>query len=300
MDKIKLIYNPNAGDRKFKEALDDACSIFQGAGYELSIFRTACQEDIGRQVARLDDNYKALIISGGDGTINYAINALLRNEKDIPLGIIPSGTANDFAQFIGLPKDPARALEAMAHGEVAEVDVGLANDRYFINVCGAGLFANISHNMDGRFKASFGKMAYYMKTIGEMPNFEPFSVKISHSRGVMHEDIYMFLALNSSGAGGFDRLAPDASIYDGRFDFVAFRACSLLELGRLFFKVLKHNYIDDPNTIYLQDSLVTVECIDSKSPFGIYDVDGELGGELPVTIKTVHKGLRLLIPKQKG
>jgi len=301
MKKLKLIYNPASGDRSFKNGLDGYIAAFQQAGYETHVYRSTAPGDIGSHIAAMPlDFYDVIAVSGGDGTLNQAVGALISHGHSIPLAIIPSGTANDFASFVGLPKGAGAdtIAETLAEGQVAWVDVGLANDSYFINVCGAGLFTHVSQQVDHGMKTTLGKLAYYLKSLEEIPNFQPISVRITNSHTTIEEDIFLFLTLNSAGTGGFDKLVPEASITDGLFDFIAFKACPILDLGRLFIKILMQDYRSDPGVIYFQDSYVKVELLSATDKYDSCDTDGEWGPKLPVEIRNIHKKLPLIMPPQ--
>jgi len=296
MKKLKLIYNPMSGDRTFKNSLDAYVAAFQKAGFETHLFRSDVTGDIGEHIAAMPkDYYDAIAISGGDGTLNLALNSLMAHDHSIPLVIIPSGTANDFASFLGISKSAEQCAEALANGEIVWADIGLVNDTYFINVCGAGLFTHISQQVDEGMKSTLGKLAYYLKSLEEIPNFQPISVRITNSDTVIEEDIFLFLALNSAGTGGFENLVPDASISDGLFDFVAIKACPILDLGRLFIKVLKQDYLNDDGVIYFQDNYVKVELISHNDRYDSCDIDGEWGPKLPVEIRNIHKRVPLIV-----
>ena len=114
MKKLKLIYNPFSGNKSFKFDLDVCIGIFQEGGYEVHPFRTLHPGDIDEHIATMDPNYDVVVASGGDGTVNIVINAMMRRGLHIPLGIIPSGTANDFATYLGT------GLSAMVYGMIID------------------------------------------------------------------------------------------------------------------------------------------------------------------------------------
>lgn len=294
MKKLKLIYNPFSGDRTFKNAIDDIVFVFQNAGYETHLFRSIEKGDIENHIAGMKKNYyDAVVVAGGDGTVNIVLNALMNFDHSIPLGIIPAGTANDFASFLKLPRDPAEAAEVIAGGNITDMDIGTANDKYFINVCSAGLLTNISQQVDEGVKNSIGKLAYYLKGIEQIPNFVPISVRITNSSEVFEEDIYLFLTLNSSGAGGFDKLSATASVSDGKFDFIAFKACPIAQLAVLFVKVLAGDCTSDSNILHFQDDYIKIEMLSDNSEFAQTDVDGEKGPVLPIEIRNIHKAVKI-------
>lgn len=297
MKKLKLFYNPASGDKGFKAGLDDYISAFQIVGYETHLFRLSDKRDMQDHISSMPHNhYDAIAVAGGDGTVNLAINSLIAAGHNAPLLIIPAGTANDFASFLGLSKAPADCARMLKHGNIINCDVGLCNDKHFINVCGAGLFSHVSQEVDHSMKSTLGKPAYYIKSLEEIPNFQPLSMRITNSTNTFEEDVLLFLVLNTSGTGGFENLAPTASITDGLFDFIAFRASPILDLGRLLFKIIKQDYLDDPGVIYFKDDYVKIELLSGDVKYNLCDIDGEYGPKMPLVIRQLHNKLPLLMP----
>jgi len=296
MKKIKLIYNPASGDKSFKDSLDPCIKAFQHAGYETHVFRSAKNGDMAAHIKKMPRDYAAVAIAGGDGTLNITVNALMDASLDIPICLIPSGTANDFASFLKLPKDPEKAAKVIADNNIISCDVGSANGRYFVNVLAAGLLANVSQKIDADLKDLFGKLAYYMEGLGQIGGFKPLSVRIENSMTVIEEDIYFFLILNSSGTGGFDGLVKDASINDGLFDFIAVKARPLAQMAVLLVKVLSRDFLNDPNIIYFRDSYIKIDPLFENETFLRIDTDGENGGKLPAEVRNIHNAIKIFVP----
>ncbi|MCL2398865.1 MAG: YegS/Rv2252/BmrU family lipid kinase [Defluviitaleaceae bacterium] len=297
MDTLKLIYNPVSGrstvtDKHFKNAIDDCVDVFQTAGYETHLLRATSLEVLDQSIATMDE--KLLVAAGGDGTINLVINALMRHKKDIPLGIIPAGTANDFASYLKMPKEPKIAAEEIVQGRIMKADLGLVNNKYFINVCGAGFLANVSQQVDTHFKDALGKMAYYLKGIGQLPNFMPSPLRISTPTQTLTDEFFLFLILNGSGAGGFDRLSTTAKIDDGMLDFIGFKAGSMIDIAALFLKVLSGDYLNDRRVLFLREKEILIEHINGQNIDT--DVDGENGPDMPLNIECKKEAIRLFVP----
>ena len=301
LKKLLLIYNPASGDGNFRENLDDCAEVFQRHGYLVNLFRTNLRSGITSQVETLisHGDFKdldAIVVAGGDGTVNRVVNAIMRSGCEAPLGIISAGTANDFARFIGMPTNITAACEVIAARNLTRVDLGQVNGKeYFINVCAAGMLTNISHYVDQDLKNRFGKLAYYIKGIEQIPSFVPLRFRITTSHEVFEEEIYFFFILNSAGTGGFDRLSPAASPDDGLFDFVGFRAFPIIELPALFIKVLAGDYLDDRRILFLRDNFFRVEYIHPPSDSLLMqtDIDGELGPQLPIEVRNIPGALRI-------
>lgn len=298
LKKLKLIYNPFSGDKSFKFDLDACVLKFQSAGYEVHLFRSINKNDIDEHFKEIKKgNYDAFVVSGGDGTINIVINAMMNNNlNDVPLGIISSGTANDFAAFLKLPKETEHCCDIIIKNNIKYVDVGKVNNKYFINVCAGGLFSNISQNVDKDFKDCLGKLAYYIKGIEQIPKFAPVPVRITNSKEVIESTINLFLVLNSSGTGGIEKLAPDASINDGLFDFIAFRNFVWHELPGLLLKFLKGDYLNDTRIIYFKDNNIKIEDLSDDNRISETDLDGEQGPDMPVEIENIHNAVRIFYP----
>ena len=296
MKKIKLIYNPYAGDKRFKYELDSCVSIFQNAGYETHVFRMETALDLETQAAGLCD-YDLLAVSGGDGTVNRVLNAMMSGNAVIPLAIIPSGTANDFASYLKVPQEPEAAAAALINGRIIDCDVGRVNERYFINVCGSGVFVNISELVDSDAKDTLGKYAYYLKGIEQFPNCVPFPIRITTQSRVLEEDVFMFFILNSSGVGGFANISTQASIRDGLFELIALRAIPVVDLAVLFLKLLKGDFLEDNHIILLRESYFYIENLSRDNRYIATGVDGEKGPEMPIEVKNLKRKIQLLAPK---
>lgn len=293
MKKCKLIYNPHSGSKTFKFDLDICFSMFQKAGYEVHVFRTIEKGDIRQHIFEMDKNYDLVVVSGGDGTINIVVNALIERGLDIPLGVIPSGTANDFATFLGLKTG---SVEEACHVIVTEkpkkIDIGVANGQCFINVCAGGLFTNVSQNVDKDLKYALGSFSYYIKGIEQLANFRKIPFRITTEKEVIEEDLYLFLVLNSAGTGGFNHIAPSASITDGMFDFVGIKAKPVIELPILFLKIFNGEFVKDSGVLYLKQKYFKIECLDKKLSQEV-TVDGEKGSDMPIEISVLPRRLAI-------
>ncbi len=298
MAYVQLIYNPMAGQRNFPLYLDRFVEVFQGKGYEVRVHRTTSAGDfddflVGREMT----GCAALIVAGGDGSINRLVNAMKKKALDIPLGVIPAGTANDFAMHIGMPQDHLEAIDALADMKIDQVDIGKVNDTYFINVLCGGLFSNISSNIDIEMKNTLGKLAYYIKGVQQLPNFTKLRLRITYEGGVVVDDFYLFLLLNGSSAGGFNRLGQNASIDDGVMDFVGIKACSVGEVPTLFRKILMGEHLKDKNVLYFRSSHMKIECLEGVKGFEETDIDGETGPKFPLEIDVMNHDLTIISPK---
>ena len=301
MKKLKLIYNPNSGDKSFPDFLDEVIHVFHKKGYETHVFRSLERGDIAAHVLEMPhDYYDRIVVSGGDGTLNSVVNALIEAELDIPIGIIPAGTANDMSSYLEIPRDFEKAAGIAASDNICRADVGQVSgesgSKYFINVCSAGLLTGVSQSMETGLKNTLGKLAYYIKGLEQIPNFIPLDVRVTNSEETFEEKIYLFLVLNSAGTGGFPRISPEASITDGLFDFVAIKARPIHEIAVLFIKLLAGDITNDSNVVHFRDSYIKIEPLFDDVQYRKTDVDGEPSPDMPVEIINLPGKIRLVLP----
>jgi len=293
MKKVRLIYNPVAGDASFKNRLDTVIKNFQKAGYIVSPYRLMGANDMDNAICEIDDKYSAIAVSGGDGSINNLINAMKKNGIDLPIGIFPFGTSNDFAAHMRIPRNIIKCCEIITGGEILEVDTGVVNGKYFVNVCSAGLLADVAYKTDIGMKNSLGKIAYYLRGFEEIPNLRPITMKMEYDDKVIEDDLYLFLVLNGSTAGGFPRLAPYASVYDGLLDVIAIKAANITNIINLIIKVLRGEHVGDPNIYHFQTDNLKISSDETVES----DIDGERGPILPLDIKVEKKNIKVFIPR---
>lgn len=297
MRRARLVYNPVAGKKALAAKLDNLVSIFQSRGWQLVPYRTTGAE--GKNMfAKMfqEERDDAIIVAGGDGTVHQVINGLLQAEAHTPLGIIPVGTSNDFAVHLNLPSDIEKCCELILEQKTTKVDVGLVNGTYFINVASAGLLTDVPHQTDVALKNVLGKLAYYLKGIEKLPNFQPIPIEIVDRQRIIKEDVLLFMIVNGRTAGGFTRLAPWASIVDGVFDVIVVKPCNLGYLLTLFLKLIKGEHINDPRVEYFQTSQVIINCsLDVGT-----DLDGEAGPAFPLDVRIIPGKLEVFTPKKNS
>ncbi|MBR2851559.1 MAG: YegS/Rv2252/BmrU family lipid kinase [Anaerotignum sp.] len=291
MKKLKLIYNPFSGNKSFKFDLDVCIGIFQEGGYEVHPFRTLKPGDIDQHIAEMDPNYDIIVASGGDGTVNIVINAMLKRGLKTPLGIIPSGTANDFATYLGFKSGNVEDVcRTIVSTKPVKIDLGLVNEEiYFINVVAGGYFTNVSQTVDKDLKNALGSLSYYLKGVEQLPQFRKIPYRITTSSEVIEEDLYFYMILNSAGTGGFTNLSPDSTVTDGEFEFLAVKGKPLYEMTPTVVKMLTGEHIHDKNILYLKDSYFKVECLDPTFKIMETTVDGEMGPDMPFEMRVVSK-----------
>ncbi|WP_139492170.1 diacylglycerol kinase [Brevibacillus dissolubilis] len=296
MKRARLIYNPTSGREAVRRRLPDILDILEAAGYETSCHATKGEYDATREAERaVARGFDLIIAAGGDGTIYEVVNGMAEKKHRPKLGIIPTGTTNDFARAIGLPRSIAHATEIIAQGHTRKVDLGRINDRYFINIAGGGSMTELTYEVPSKLKTMIGQLAYYVKGMEKLPFIRPTHIKLETRDGVVLDDeIMLFLIANSHSVGGFDKLAPKASLSDGKFDCLVLKKTSLPEFIRLATMALKGDHVKDPNIIYFQSDYIKATTEGAATVQ--LNLDGELGGQLPCVCHALPGHIEVFVP----
>ena len=291
MKKILLVYNPVSGNAQFKRKLDGIIDAFQRRKILLSTYRTT-PNDSAREFAECVKVFvpDGIISAGGDGTLHAVINWLKKFQLDLPVGIIGSGTSNDFATHLQI-SDDENYFDVIADNKTRQVDLGLMNGReYFVNVASAGVLTSIAHEVDARQKNSLGKLAYYLHGFGEIPNFKSVPLKISADGQNFNVNAFLFLTLNSPAVAGLKKVVNAAQIDDGKLDFIAIKKSSPRRIFALMKKILSGTCVDDDeNIFYVQAKTFEI----ASTAELISDVDGEIGDALPIKIECVPRAIKI-------
>lgn len=297
MSKVKFIYNPYSGENTIISDLDTVIDIHQKYGYTVIPYRISMDYDLSEAFEDIDETYEYILIAGGDGTVDNVVNYIKNLNIELPIGILPVGTANDFAKFIGIPEDIETACKQILNSEPKEIDIGKVNDKYFINVASTGLFTDVSQKTDVNLKNTIGKLAYYVKGIEQLPNFRKINIKVTSEVQSFEGGMYLMLVFNGETAGNF-KLAYKSRIDDGLLDVIIIRAGMLIDIIPLFIKILRGEHLENVNGIlYFKTDKLQIECEEDIAT----DVDGEKGPSFPLYIDCIKGGIKVLgVKNTKG
>nr|WP_278678543.1 YegS/Rv2252/BmrU family lipid kinase [Clostridium paraputrificum] len=289
MKKVRFIYNPYSGENIILHELDKVMKLHQEKGYQVVPYRIQKDKDIDEAFDIIDKDYKYVLVAGGDGTVDSVVNAMMNRGIDLPIGILPVGTANDFGKFIGIPSDVTKACNQILESEPKAVDIGKINDKYFINVASSGLFTDVSQKTDLNLKNTIGKLAYYLKGIEEIPNFRRLKVHLKSKEVDFDGEMYLILVFNGQTAGNF-KLATRADVNDGYLDVIMIKAVPIIEILPLFIKILKGEHLDSDKVIYFKTDDILIESEEDI----VVDIDGEKGPDFPLRIRCIKGGIKVL------
>lgn len=296
MQKVKFIYNPSSGENIVAGQLDDIIGLYQSRGFILVPHRLDFGADTAGALSDIDDSYHHALIAGGDGTVNYTVNLLKTLGIDIPLGILPAGTANDFASVLGIPPRTGLidACRAILDGNITPVDIGKVNGHYFVNVFSCGLFTDISQKTPTVMKNTFGKLAYYVGGLGELSRFRKLNISIDSDGGSFEGECFIFFIFNGRTAGNLN-IAYLSRIDDGLLDVLVVKGGKPVQTIQtlLHYLPLSGRHVHYPPGIeHIRCSSLTARCATDEPT----DIDGQPGPSFPLTVECEKNGLRILVP----
>ncbi|RTR26731.1 diacylglycerol kinase [Robertmurraya yapensis] len=293
MKRARIIYNPTSGREMFKKHLADVLQKLEAAGYETSCHATTGAGDatVAARVA-VERRYDLVVAVGGDGTINEVVNGLAEQEYRPKLGIIPAGTTNDFARAVHIPRDVMAATDIIVQGDTIPVDIGRINDKYFVNIGGGGRLTELTYEVPSKLKTMLGQLAYYLKGIEMLPSFKATEVSIEYDGKLFEGEVMLFLVGLTNSVGGFEKLAPNASINDGLFSLLILKKTNLADFIRVATLALRGEHVNDPNVIYTQANRIKVQSQDKVQ----LNLDGEFGGLLPAEFVNLYRHIEVFVP----
>ncbi|MGM0845143.1 MAG: diacylglycerol kinase [Bacillota bacterium] len=297
MKRARIIYNPTSGRELFKKHLPEVLIKLEQAGYEASCHATVCEGD-ATEAARIavKREYDLVVAAGGDGTLNEVVNGLAEQEYRPRLGIVPMGTTNDFARALNIPRDIGAAVDVIIKGDTIPVDIGRMNgSRYFINIAGGGRLTELTYEVPSKLKTVLGQLAYYLKGVEMLPSLKATDLTIEYDGKLYEGEAMMFLIGLTNSVGGFEKLAPDASLNDGMFSLLILKKTNLAEFIRIASMAVRGDHIKDPHVIYTKANRIKVHSKDKVQ----LNIDGEFGGLLPVEFENLYRHLEVFVPLDK-
>ncbi|BCJ97678.1 diacylglycerol/lipid kinase family protein [Anaerocolumna chitinilytica] len=293
-NKLLFIYNPMAGKSKIKTWLSSIVECFGRGNYEIVIYATKGKKDAKNIVIDClkRDDYELVVCSGGDGTLNEVISGIMELEKKPVIGFLPSGTTNDFASNLKLPKSLPKAAKVIMHGEVFPCDIGVINGKYFTYTAAFGLFTDASYETPQIYKNTLGRMAYILEGIKRLPNWKAYHMEIKCEDRVINDNFIYGMVTNSVSVGGFKGIAgKDVLLDDGLFEGIFVKMPqNVIEFQAVINDLLKGNLNSDFIYSFLvkEISLLCEEMVP-------WSLDGEYGGEYnTVEIKNLHKAITII------
>ena len=294
--RMLFVYNPRAGKAQIRSNLLDIIDIFVKAGYEVTAYPTQAAGDAVKAVKERSDGYDIVVCSGGDGTLDEVVTGMMQCDKKVPIGYVPAGSTNDFANSLKIPKSMIKAADVVVNGRDFACDIGSLNSHNFIYVAAFGIFTDVSYETNQDVKNVLGHAAYLLEGVRRLPAVRSYALKISYDDQVIEGDFLYGMITNSFSVGGFRGITgKDVLLDDGLFEVTMIRRpTNPLDLNNIIMalvdKRVKSEYIYTFKTPRL-----TVESEETVP----WTLDGEFGGEhMKAVIENQQKVLHIRIPNE--
>lgn len=220
--KCVYIYNPKSGKRKQVKYKDYIIKKLLSKFDVVDVRETKKQGDASIFAGEACGVYDMIVVAGGDGTMNEVINGLAEKENRPKIGYIPTGTVNDLAHSLGIPKNIKKALNIILKGNSFRHDIFKVDGKYGIYVCAFGIFTATSYATDQKSKNKFGKLAYYFTGVKEIKRTKKFPVTVKSENLQFTTDAILCVIANSRYVGGF-KIDNEANCHDGYVNLIIFK-----------------------------------------------------------------------------
>jgi diacylglycerol kinase (ATP) len=277
------------------EAARAAVAAFEARRTDVAVIEATDRATLGDAAAAAAADGRGVFVAGGDGTLNAVVDGFHRAGTPSPvLGVLPAGTGSDFARMFAFPADPDAAVARALDGEDYVIDVGVFEgawgSRAVLNVGEAGLGAT-TVELAERLPRSWGPRKYELAFWGALPTFAPGPARLTTDRGEVHlEKGVVVAACNGEFFGGGMRIAPKASIVDGRFDLMVVDSHRAKALT-LFPRMKQGLHLTDPVVRRIVTASFSLE---TERPWPV-EIDGDHVGETPLRGHVMGAALRLRV-----
>ena len=287
--RARLIFNPASGRRKTSKALVRLLEDLKHQGIRAQPSPTSAPghaTSLAREA--VERGVDVVLAWGGDGTLNEVATGLLGSP--VPLGLLPGGTVNVFAREVGIPLRARAACRALAQAESRTIPVGMVGDRPFLMMAGIGLDAEVVRRLEPGFKRRLGALAFWIRGLALLVThpFPPFTVRINGGEHMATS----LIAGKIRHYGGKYVVTPEARLEKPSLDVILFQGRSAFAHLRLLFGILGHFHLKLPDVQHMHTTHLEVDASDP-----IYcQVDGELAGKAPLTVRVLPQALKMLLP----
>lgn len=289
-----FVYNPRAGKAQIRSNLLDIIDIFVKADYEVTAYPTQQPGDAVKAVRERRDGYDIVVCSGGDGTLDEVVTGMMQCEKKLPIGYVPAGSTNDFANSLGIPRSMIRAADVVVNGKNFGCDIGAFNNDSFIYVAAFGIFTDVSYATKQDLKNVLGHTAYLLEGVKRLSSIKSYWLKIYYD-DICLEDEYLFgMITNSDSVGGFRGITGEnVELNDGLFEVTLVKKpLNPIELNDIIAALVDKRHHSDAIQSFKTSKLV----IESHQEVA-WTLDGEYGGDHKrAVVENRKEALQIRVP----
>ncbi|HEX2136026.1 MAG TPA: lipid kinase [Microvirga sp.] len=280
----------NCQSRSGAAQLEAAIERLQAHGIEPVHRDCGSREELSPLIVEHGGDVDLVAVGGGDGTLNAAAPGVI--ERDLPLGILPMGTANDLARTLGIPTDLDEAARIIAEGRTRRIDLGLVNRQPFFNVASIGLSAELAQELTRDIKRRYGRLGYALVALKVLSRAKPFRATITSSEGSVRVRTLQIAVGNGRYYGGGNTVQKDAAIDDQHLDLYSLelsRAWKLALMARSF-RYGEHGAWEEVRAIRAREFTVH-----TRRPRAV-NCDGEIVTYTPARFTIRARAVKVLVP----
>lgn len=278
MKKLLFVFNPLSGKAQIKNKLLDIIQVFIKGGYNVETYPTQRSGESTDIILSRCIEFDKIVVSGGDGTLSECINGLLkiRPEKRPVIGYIPTGTMNDFASNLKIPKSMVEAAKIAINGKNFNCDIGNFENKNFIYVAAFGAFTDVAYETPQQIKNNIGHLAYFLEGIKKLTNIKSYKLKVNSKEYCCEGEFIFGMASNTNYVAGMKTdLKLDTSLNDGLFEVLLVKKPNnILEIQMIVSDIMTQNFSEERFCLFKT----------GKAEFIFEDevawtLDGEYGGK---------------------
>lgn len=296
--KLLFVYNPHSGKQAVSRKLSAIVDIFAADGYDVTCHPTQARLDCMETVSEQAGLYDMVVVSGGDGTLNEAVNGYMQAGCTKPMGYIPFGSTNDFSHSTGIPIQPLKAAQTVIDCEPMLCDLGCFNGRYFTYVAGFGTLAEVSYSTPQDIKNALGFSAYILEGLSALTTIESFNLSYEADERSGEGEYLLGLVTNTLHVAGFKNIvSSNVLLNDGLFEVLLVKKPKTAsDLQKIASSILSRNF-DNECIESFKTAKITVTAKDKPLS---WTLDGENGGEHLVSRIEIHeRALNIMTKKRK-
>jgi len=291
--RLQLVVNPCAGGGRAARLLPRVETALRGAGHDLVVTPTVSLAHADELAAAAVADDRVAVAMGGDGVVGRVAGVVA--DLGGVLGVLPGGRGNDFCRSVGLPQDPVAACAVLRDGQERAVDLGCAGDVAFLGIASVGFDSTVQERVLSS-RLPLGRLVYLYGALATVATWRPATFRCQVDGRAVVVRGWSVAVANSGMYGGGMRLAPDASVEDGRLDVVSTSATSRTRFLRALPKVFRGTHVHEPSVEVVRATLVELT---ADRPFRVF-ADGDPVADLPCTVTVRPGALRVLLPRRFG
>lgn len=294
---ILMIVNPKAGKAKISRCTPEIIRNLQKRNYHVVTRYTSKEKNAKDIVKDYYEKYDILLVCGGDGTLNEAIQGLYERKKEVFIGFIPVGTTNDFAKSLNISFDKFHLSKYINKYELKNIDMGRFNSHIYNYAAAFGIFSQTSYNTSTEIKNRFGRFAYIISGIKEIFTYKTYRAKITTEEYNIEDEFIYGSVTNSKNVGGFKIFSrEDIKMDDGVFEVLLVKKPkNILTAIKLMFKIFL-GYLHDKDIMCFKSSSINFEFEQGL----MWALDGEKTDRLrEVSIINLKEYNKFIVPPEE-